>query len=189
MCGVPRNNSCVRNQNKVKSKQRIMRAFSNCFLSCSTSLLNDIVCGTLAYKTGPSWAGELEPTPPGLPIPSSSRPGGSGARHGGPETVWAPKHPSRPLFPTQPGRGPALLVEFLLRGSLAICPHAGDRSRCCELQGCLIGWALQIQLWTVGCRGAASGAWLLLCPLGSLVWLDAGAGRGKRGTCHLVLLP
>lgn len=29
---------------------------------------------------------------------------------------------------------------------------------------------------TVVGRGVASGAWLLLCPLGSLVGLDAGAG-------------
>ena len=53
-----------------------MRGFSKCFLSCSSSLLHDIVYGTLAYEMGHSWAGQLETTPPGLPIPPS-RPGDS----------------------------------------------------------------------------------------------------------------
>lgn len=176
----------------------IMRGFSKCFLSCSTSLLHDIVYGTLAYEMGHSWAGQLETTPPGLPIPPS-RPGGSmklssmdQRQHEHPGIYLSP-------FPTQPGWGPALLVEILSRGPLAICLRVflGVRSSLSPgvmnvpswLQVCLVGWVLQTQLWTVVCRGVASGAGLLLCPLGSRVWLDAGAGQWQWVTCHSVLSP
>ena len=128
------------------------------------------------------------------------RPGYSETQQHRPETVPTPRRPSQPV-PTQPGWGPALLVEILWRGPLALCPRAflgvggslppGFVSVPSWLQVCLVGWVLQTQLWTVWFAmvlllvlGSSSVLWAPGCG-----WTTVGSGWWQWGTCHSVLLP
>lgn len=112
----------------MESKQETRRVFSACFLSRSSSLVNGIVYGTAAYKTGHSRYGQLKPHLWASPNPSSNGPGGLwGTQQARPETVSMSIRGPLSAPVSSPGWGPcvlALLVEIVLRrtfGYLSPC--------------------------------------------------------------------